>query len=91
MINTIVDIKDIEFEIKADESLLKSIKERGIAIPIHVEKYEDKYKCIDGHKRLTCALELSKENDKYRRIPIMILNDYSKAGSSFWGNTQNKH
>ena len=66
-------------------------EERGIAIPIHVEKYEDKYKCIDGHKRLTCALELSKENDKYRRIPIMILNDYSKAGSSFWGNTQNKH
>ena len=91
MINTIVDIDLIEFEYKEDDELIASIKKRGIAIPVQVEKYEKKYKCIDGSKRLTAAFILSKENVKFRNIPIMILNDYSKAGSSFWGNTQNKH
>ena len=91
MINTIVDIDLIDFEYKEDDEIIASIKKRGIAIPVQVEKYEEKYKCIDGSKRLTAALILSKENEKFRKIPIMILNDYSKAGSTFWGNTQNKH
>ncbi len=91
MINTIVDIDEIDYIYKEDKSIFDSIKKRGIAIPVQVEKYDNKYKCIDGNKRLTAAYELSKDDIKYRKIPIMILNDYSKAGSSFWGNTQNKH
>ena len=31
------------------------------------------------------------QDKKFEMIPVMIMNDYSKAGSAFWGNTQNKH
>ncbi|MBR2066687.1 MAG: ParB-like nuclease domain-containing protein [Solobacterium sp.] len=91
MINTIVHIEEIEFEEKDPGSLLDSIEKRGIAIPVHVEKIENGYRCIDGHKRLSAAKMLYKKEERFARIPIMILNDFSKSGSSFWGNTQNKH
>lgn len=91
MINTIVDIDDIEYTFIKDDKLIDSISKRGIAIAVHVYKYDDKYKCIDGNKRISAMKVLSEIDDKYRRIPVLILNDYSKAGSSFWGNTQNKH
>ena len=91
MINTIVDIDEIEFEYIEDTDLYESIKERGVAIPVKVNKLDNSYKCIDGNKRLSACKKLCATNEKYRRIPIMIMNDYSKAGSAFWGNTQNKH
>lgn len=91
MINTVVDIKDIIYSYSEDNDLVSSIEKRGIAIPVHVNKVDDGYICVDGHKRLTACQILSEKNEKFRRIPILILNDYSKAGSAFWGNTQNKH
>ena len=93
MINTIVDIDNILFEEEEiSDFLLQSIEIRGIAIPVHVRSIEEnRYECIDGKKRLTAAKKLSEKDAKFRRIPVMIMNDFSKAGSSFWGNTQNHH
>ena len=92
MINTIVPLAEIRFEFTdPGEVLLESIRKRGIAIPVHVNVSDDGYTCEDGRKRLSACRILSEENTKFSRIPVMILNDYTKAGSAFWGNTQNHH
>ncbi len=93
MINTIVNIDEIHFEQRdPGDILLESIKKRGIAIPVKVNRNEDgTFACTDGHKRLTACMMLKNENPRFKRIPVMLMNDFSKAGSSFWGNTQNHH
>lgn len=91
MINTLVNLDDIRFEEKDPGDLLESIRERGIAIPVQVNARDGYYECADGHKRLSAAKLLRGEKPRLNRIPVMILNDYSKAGSGFWGNTQNRH
>ena len=91
MINTTVNIDEITYEYEDPGNLLESIRKRGIAIPVHVSRTDGGYICTDGRKRLSACEQLQKENPKFARIPVMIDNDYSKAGSAFWGNTQNKH
>lgn len=91
MINTICDISEITFETKECTKLMESIAQRGIAIPVQVNRTDTGYACVDGNRRLSACQILCEHDQKFRRIPIMILNDYSKAGSAFWGNTQNRH
>lgn len=91
MINTIVNLNEIRYETKDPGKLLDSIAARGIAIPVHVNVTEDGYECADGHKRLSACAVLAERDERFLNIPVMILNDYSKAGSAFWGNTQNHH
>lgn len=91
MINTIVQLNEIHYEKKEVGDLLASIRKRGIAIPVQVNKRDGYYECADGNKRCSACEILQQEDVKYARIPIMILNDYSKSGSAFWGNTQNHH
>jgi len=91
MINTITDIDTIEYETKDPGELLDSIRKRGVAIAVIVNRTDGGFKCIDGNKRLSACALLMEENEKFRRIPIMIQNDFTKAGSGFWGNTQNHH
>lgn len=90
MINTTVDIDTITFEEEDPGILLDSIAKRGIAIPVHVNKTETGYACTDGRKRLTACRILSKNDTKFRRIPILIMNDYSLQGNPFWG-SKNHH
>lgn len=92
MINTVCDIEEIRYKKKDCERLLSSIEKRGVAIPVQVNACKDGgYECVDGNVRLSACAILAMKDVRFRRIPIMILNDYSKSGSSFWGNTQNKH
>jgi ParB-like chromosome segregation protein Spo0J len=91
MINTIVQLKEIHYQKTDPGELLNSIKQRGIAIPVQVKKRDGYYECADGNKRLSACEILAEEDPRFNRIPIMILNDFSKSGSSFWGNTQNHH
>ena len=92
MINKIVNINDIVFkEVEYGDELYDSILNRGVAIPIKVIKKDRKYECIDGNKRLSILKKLSKINKKFEKVYIMIVNDFSKSGSGFWGNTRNKH
>lgn len=87
MINKKIKINEIKFTYKPyNNSLLESIKARGICLPVKVNEENDSYICIDGHKRLSVLQDL---NIDY--VVVMINNDFSKAGSSFWGNTRNKH
>lgn len=91
MINTIVDIEDILFNKTDPGRLLQSIEERGVAIPVQVNVKDGYYECLDGNKRLTACQILMEKDEKFRRIPVVLMNDYSKAGSGFWGNTRNHH
>ena len=92
MINTIVKIDEIEFaEVLPDDELIESIRQRGIAIPVHVIRTQNGYACTDGRKRLSACRILCKDDESFANIPVMIQNDFSKAGSSFWGHTQNLH
>ncbi|MBR2812080.1 MAG: ParB-like nuclease domain-containing protein [Solobacterium sp.] len=91
MINTTVRLDEIDYETRDPGMLVESIRVRGIAIPVHVNRVGDRYVCTDGHKRLSACAILAKEDEKYARIPVLLKNDYSKSGSSFWGNTQNRH
>ena len=92
MINRLIELKDIKFNcINFDIDLYESILKRGILIPIRVRLKDDVYECIDGRKRLSVLKELSKTDEKFNKVMVMIVNDFSKAGSGYWGNTRNKH
>ena len=91
MINTIVQLDEITYKTVECERLIDSIRQRGIAIPVQVNRTDHGYVCVDGNVRLSACEILRKEDERFARIPVMILNDYSKAGSAFWGNTQNRH
>ncbi len=91
MINKKVPLDQIRYETKETGNLLLSIRERGVAIPVQVDEEENGYVCIDGHKRLSACALLAEEDSKFAMIPVMIRNNYTKAGSGFWGNTRNKH
>ncbi len=91
MINTIVPIDEIQFEECEPGRLLESIAQRGIAIPVRVKRKGERYVCVDGRKRLSACRMLMHKYPRLKRIPIMIVNDFSKAGSGFWGKTQNQH
>lgn len=91
MINTIVDLYEITYTEEEPGNLVDSIRKRGIAIPVAVNRTAEGYTCVDGRKRLTACAYLCKEDVKFARIPVVLMNDYSKAGSGFWGNTQNHH
>lgn len=91
MINTIVDIDQIHFEQVDPGNLLDSIAKRGVAIPVQVNVRDGYYECTDGRRRLSACRILCADDQKFRRIPVMLMNDYSKAGSGFWGDTRNKH
>ena len=92
MINTMGPILAIDFEEEEPgEVLLASIRERGIAIPVHVDRKEDgRFQCVDGRRRLTACARLKEKNARFGRIPVLIMNDYSQAGNSFWG-AKNHH
>ena len=91
MINKIVMLGEIRYETKDPGGLKESIAKRGIAIPVQVNADEEGYICVDGNRRLSACASLAEEDEKFLRIPVMILNDFTKAGSAFWGNTQNHH
>ena len=92
MINKSVPLQEIIFEkTDVDHDFLESIRTRGIAIPVKVIKTDKGYVCRDGNRRLSAASVLAGENSRFINVPVMIVNDFSKAGSAYWGNTKNRH
>ncbi|MDY3931064.1 MAG: ParB N-terminal domain-containing protein [Erysipelotrichaceae bacterium] len=91
MINTIVNLDEIQYEYEDPGNLTESIRTHGMAIAVQVNVTEHGYVCVDGRRRLSACAILAKQDPKFSRIPVVLMNDYSRAGSSFWGNTQNLH
>lgn len=90
MIQKKIALKKIKYQSKEiAEKLVSSIKDRGLAIAVKVKAIsEDQYECIDGHKRLSAISTLYDED---YLVTCSIANDFSKAGSGYWGATKNKH
>lgn len=92
MINTVVSLAEIRYEtVPVEAAFLDSIRQRGVAIPVRVNVTEHGYACVDGRKRLSACAILAKQDPRFARIPVLLMNDYRKAGSSFWGNTKKLH
>ncbi len=85
MINTTVNLDQIDFTETDPGDLLESIRIRGIAIPVQVLRSQDRFVCVDGNKRLTACRLLRNEKPGVDRVPVFIKGDYSKAGCAFWG------
>ncbi len=90
MINTTISLDEIDFTETDPGALLDSIRDRGIAIPVHVVRNNDRFICVDGNKRLTACRILQNEKPGLARVPVFIKGDYSKAGCAFWG-SKNHH
>ena len=91
MINTTMDLNEIRYEYRDPGDLLDSIAVRGIAIPVQIARDESGWYCTDGRRRLSACALLAEKDAKFCRIPVMVTDDYTKAGSAFWGNTRNRH
>lgn len=61
--------------------LLESVNRAKIQFAIKVKVAGDKYICIDGNKRLSIVNDLNLDIS----IPVVLTNDFSKQGSTFWG------
>lgn len=86
-----IKIKNKKIRFKHSEyslDLFDSIKEKGILIPVRVNFENNEYICIDGNKRLSVIKDLYGDD---RDVDVVIVNNYQKAGSAYWGNTRNKH
>ena len=92
MIQKKVKLSKIRYNtVNVDQDLIDSIRKRNIAIAVKVRCDDDHYECIDGHKRCSALAILAKEDAKFNDVSVTICNDFSKAGSAYWGNTNNKH
>ena len=68
MINTIVEISEITYEtVPVTAELVDSIRTRGIAIPVRVNRTDEGYCCVDGRRRLSAAAILRRS---VRRRPL---------------------
>lgn len=90
MIQKKIALKKIIYQNRlVDDQFINSIKDRGLAIAVKVKVInDDRYECVDGHKRLS-AIGILYGQDYL--INCVIANDFSKAGSGYWGATKNKH
>ena len=63
-----VDINDIEYTYTDyNQSLYDSVLRIGFSFPIHVIKHSQKFKCVDGCKRLSILHDILKADPHYKR------------------------
>lgn len=55
-------------------ALLESIRELGVLTPLILNK---EYECISGHRRFYCCKKLAEEDDRFKKVPVVI-KDISK-------------
>ena len=87
-----VCIRDLIFKIDLDHpQLTRSLKRQGQTFPIRVKTMDNgygttRYIVIDGHKRASILASI----DPNGRVDIDIIDDFTTAGSNYWGN-KNHH
>ena len=67
-----IDFKPCEYSDALRDSLLRM----GQGFPIHVKLKDNKYVCIDGHKRLSAISDILKKDPEHslKNIKILIVN-----------------
>ena len=82
-----VDISEIIYEKKDfTDSMYESIKRIGLSFPIKVIIKDDKYYCLDGHKRISAIHEMINEDiyQKRRKINIVVMNNGNNRSNDCW-------
>jgi len=64
-----------------DQALVASIKRVKIQIALKIKLTSTGYECVDGNKRLSIINDYQLDF----KIPCLLVNDFSKQGSSYWG------
>lgn len=77
-------LEEIDFTISSySQSLYESIERIGLSFAIKVRLKNDRYECIDGHKRLT-VLKALKDKGIEKKITIIVINDGSVRSNDAW-------
>ncbi len=83
-----VDISQIDFVYKKyNHSLYDSIMRIGFSFPIHVIEENERYQCIDGHKRLSVLSDILHAFPDYKRggeVCILIKNSGDERSNDCW-------
>ncbi len=83
-----VNINDIEFEYKEyEQSLYQSVERIGFSFPISVNIIDNKYICIDGHKRLSVLKDILMNNPDYKRgseVVVLVKNNENSRSQDCW-------
>lgn len=82
------DISQIQFQYTHYSQELKdSILRIGFSFPIQVIVENGKYRCIDGHKRLSALYDILQENPQYHRgseVYLLIKNSDNIRSNDCW-------
>lgn len=77
-----IGINEISFQRKEySDSLKDSIKRIGLSFPIKVKVEQDKYYCVDGHKRLSVLTDLDMDLET---ITAIIVNNGDNRSNDCW-------
>ncbi|MCD8028031.1 MAG: ParB N-terminal domain-containing protein [Erysipelotrichaceae bacterium] len=69
-----VPLSKIDYEYRDySHELYDSILRIGFSFPISVTLYDDKYVCIDGHKRLSALKDILQDNPDYHRGSLVCI------------------
>lgn len=83
-----LSLEDIQFDyISYPETLYHSIVRIGFSFPIKVRFENNKYYCIDGHKRLSALYDILKDVPNYKRgnkVNVIIDNNGNTRSNDCW-------
>lgn len=69
------------------DTLFNSVLRIGFSFPVKVKYQNDKYYCIDGHKRLSVLTDILKDNPSYKRgdkVTVVIDNNGDTRSNDCW-------
>lgn len=68
-----------------DNELKESIKRIGLSFPIKVSINNGRYRCVDGHKRLSIMQDLLQEGkEAIECVNVVVTNDGSSRSNDCW-------
>ena len=69
-----VDISQINYQYRDyDQNLYDSVMRIGFSFPIQLIIKDNKYLCLDGHKRLSVLQDILEKNPQYKRVELFFL------------------
>ena len=83
-----VDISQINYQYRDyDQNLYDSVMRIGFSFPIQLIIKDNKYICLDGHKRLSVLQDILEKNPQYKRgsqVYVLIKNNDNIRSNDCW-------
>lgn len=85
---TKIDISNIQYTYQNyTQELYDSVLRIGFSFPVKVQKQQQNYLCIDGHKRLSVLHDILQNNPEYHRgskVNVIIENNGDSRSNDCW-------